>query len=386
MLSIADVMLLALASISLFDNLIGINRKKYSIINDSRYRHFGPIILIVFLVFLTLISILISGNIMLTSVIIRILRYGLFMYTVSILGYHYFDSKYAIRIIVGISIVATIYILIQTIVYYSIGIVLPFIIPFLEPVVSEYKDISGLISWYNQFYYRPQSFFMEPAHFSQYNLVSLALCLFWKGKFNEPTRIRTAIFISLGLVLSTSSIGVVIGLFIWCGLLLNVFSNKITRKKVLILFILFFILLILSPVILDIDRITTPIFRVFQTTARTTDSFSLFSALDIKQRIVGVGLGNEKLYLGANNRITFMNSLTIFLLSAGYFGLLAFIMFFMDLIIHKKGVSRLLAISLFILSFGSEIFFTYTGIVWLLFIYYRDKEFRFFKTINNKQL
>lgn len=374
-LSIADVIILSIAIFSLIDSFINKSPKRYLMVNEKKYINYVPIIFMIFLIFTTLLAILVNGEVVLSSVIIRIVRYTLFMYSVSVLGYRYFDSNYGAKLIVSISTVATVYIFIQTIVFYSMGIVMPFIIPFLEPMVSDYNDISGLIGWYNQFYYRPQSFFMEPAHFSQYNLVSLALCLFWKEKFFEQNRIKTAIFLSIGLVLSTSSIGVLIGLFIWFVYLLKFYSNKITHKKVMLFILLCFILIIFSPAIFDIERITVPVLRVFQTTARTTDSFSLFEGLNIKHKILGIGLGNEEAYLGIGSRIPFMNALTIVLLSAGYLGLMAYLLLSMSMIVYKKGLSRLLGISLFILSFGSEVFFTYTGIVWMLFIYYWNLEY-----------
>ena len=383
-LSLADLAIMIIAILSVIDTFINKSQRRYLLTKEKKYIHFAPLLFIILMIFTTLLSILVNGEVIVSSVIIRILRYALFMYSVSVIGYKYFDSNYGAKLIVTISIVSTVYIFIQTIVYYSTGVVLPFIIPFFDPVVSDYNDISGLIAWYNQFYYRPQSFFMEPAHFSQYNLVSLALCLFWKEKFSEQNRIKTAIFLSIGLVLSTSSIGVILGLFIWSIYLMKSYRNKITHKKIVVFILMFFVLIILSPTILETQRITVPIVRVFQTTARTTDSISLFEGLNIKQKILGIGLGNEEVYLGIGTKIPFMNALTIVLLSAGYIGIFAYLILFLSLFLYKKGLSKVLVISLFILSFGSEVFFTYTGILWMLFIYYWNWNFNFSTRLTTK--
>lgn len=369
-ISVADFLLLLLAIFTIFDNIL-LNKKNVNTVNIGKgNNHYEPLILMLSFIFITLVSMLIVGHYSFEEVFKRALRYSIFSFTVSIVGYYYFDFKYGVRLIFNISILATVYIIIQTITYYVLGIVLPFIIPFLNPVAEEYVNITPLISWYKQFYYRPQSFFTEPAHFSQYVLIGLTYCLYRKELLGEKNRIHTAIFLSIGLVLSTSSIGIIMCAFVWGMYFINYFKNKMTLKKLRLFYVLLFLLLILLPILWNIAIVNTAVLRVFQATARTTDSFSLFSNLNNQQRILGLGLGNEDYYIGFMETMPFMNSFTIVLLSVGYLGFILYSLFFLILLIRKKGMFRVFVLILLILSGVSEIFFAYIGILYLLCIYY----------------
>ncbi len=58
--------------------------------------------------------------------------------------------------------------------------------------------------------YRPSSIFLEPAHLAQYCIMGLIMCLFDREK-----RIKEAIVISLGILCTTSGMGIVLVLLCW---------------------------------------------------------------------------------------------------------------------------------------------------------------------------
>ncbi|GBF73569.1 O-antigen ligase [Paenibacillus sp. 598K] len=364
-LAISDVLLLLLFVISVFYVFKADNNFENTKINLSS--------LFLCLGFLLLSSVamlfLEPDQLSTFEIVKRFLRFGLFMYIAAVAGYYLIDYKIMLRHQVVISVGATIYILTQTLGYYIFGLHLPSLIPFLTPTVKEYLNTDYLINWYSQFYYRPSSFFMEPAHYSQYVLISLLSCLFWDRITHRKPKIITAIFLTIGLILSTSSIGIYMSCFIWGMYLYYQLKSKWTYSKVLIsLFVApFFILSI--PFIYNVRIVKTAFERVFQTTARTTDSYNLFDNLYGFQKYIGIGMGNEGHFLGLD-RLPFMNSFTIVLFTTGYIGFALFIIYFAGLLRRSNFASRVLILTLFILSSVGEVFFSPTGIVYLIFIYY----------------
>lgn len=135
------------------------------------------------------------------------------------------------KYIIAISAAAAILTMIQTILHYVFGVHLPCIAPDLcldslqyyrGIILTGYQETSSL--------YRPSAFFLEPSHLTQYSFVGLLLCLF-HGKRQIPA----AVCISLGMVSTTSGMGIMLAGGIWFLYVLDIirkseFSSKIAKS------------------------------------------------------------------------------------------------------------------------------------------------------------
>lgn len=120
------------------------------------------------------------------------------------------------RNIILIAVLAAFLTMFQTALHYLFGVHLPGILPdfcldslqyYRSFILTGYQEMSSL--------YRPSAFFLEPSHLTQYSFVALLLCLFHGRK-----QYAAAICISLGMVATTSGMGIMLAggiwfLFIW---------------------------------------------------------------------------------------------------------------------------------------------------------------------------
>lgn len=134
------------------------------------------------------------------------------------------------KYIVAISVLACTLTIVQSVFHYTLGVHIPCIAPSLcldslqyykSAILTGYQAVSSL--------YRPSAFFLEPSHLTQYAFVALLLCLF-HGKKQLPA----AVCISMGMVATTSGMGIMLAAGIWGLFGLNQirrasFSGKIVR-------------------------------------------------------------------------------------------------------------------------------------------------------------
>ena len=127
------------------------------------------------------------------------------------------NVSYFFKYAVIIAILATVAVLFEYFTHYVLSRNLD--LKFLEYLVKDdtiwdknAEDIEGLdVSAY---FYRPSGFFLEPSHFFLYCFPLIAVCLL-SSESNKRSK-RAAIFISIGVVLTTSGMGIasVIGLWL----------------------------------------------------------------------------------------------------------------------------------------------------------------------------
>lgn len=129
----------------------------------------------------------------------------------------------------NIAIFMSIVIILQYIFYYifhtTITVDRSFLLPFknffTDGVIS-YINVSGMIS---NGMFRPSAFFLEPAHFSQFCSIGLASLLIRE----ESIINRKAILVTLGMILTTSGIGILTVIMLW-GYVLVLNNQKLSVK------------------------------------------------------------------------------------------------------------------------------------------------------------
>lgn len=141
------------------------------------------------------------------------------------------DCDYLKRIIVNISMAAFFLITLQTITHYLFKIHIPMIVA--ELCLDDIKD-NYLLSITTGFskgstLYRPCVFFLEPSYYAKYCSVGLGFCL-----FGDEKNIRKAVCISLGIILTTSGMGIVMVAFLWFLGIVGGNERYSTSKKTLL--------------------------------------------------------------------------------------------------------------------------------------------------------
>ncbi len=219
------------------------------------------------------------------------------------------------------SCVCAIVILIQVIVHYLFNFHIPFIISNLCIPEIEGTYYEAIENGFDGKLYRPSALFVEPAAFSQYCIVGLVMFMFDKGSIKSLT---WSIVISLGIVCSTSGLGIVMVALAWIGYIgANVFlGNKKARKFFLIILLATIIAIVvaynvLAPLKSAIDRIVNGE-AISGRIKGWAKYFTSFSGLDFM-----IGKGSSS--LPANTYLTGMMQV---IWAVGIFGLILFIVFF----------------------------------------------------------
>ncbi len=141
-----------------------------------------------------------------STLFFRIAKFIFYMLCVFMCGKQFFDTKVFQKAIFIISIISCFFIAYQYIMYYGAGKIVLGRIPGLTLYLDEYSKIDyNLIYSYS---FRPSSFFLEPALFCHYTIVSLILVLFIDKMPTGFNRVFIAILVTAGILMSTAGQGV----------------------------------------------------------------------------------------------------------------------------------------------------------------------------------
>lgn len=161
------------------------------------------------------------------------------------------------RVIEIVSIISAIVVILQTAFFYIFHI--DIITVNFNYILSDLEFYSLRIGNYYNGLYRPAAFFLEPAHFSSFVSIGLLSIIL---NNEDKNRIIKAVLISVGLILTTSGLGIGLFVMLWGVYFLNMgkASNGsnvfIKRYLIIILFVLvIFLLLQFSFFSVSIQRI-----------------------------------------------------------------------------------------------------------------------------------
>jgi hypothetical protein len=315
----------------------------------------------------------------------RFIRLVLWGVSISITSYYYLDFNIFRKFLIRISVIATAYIIVQSLAWRVLNLYLPSVMNygFIRPTSIGYDDSASLLSYYSKYYFRPGSFFAEPSFYSHYVLVGVAFLLFMKNN-KQRHKLFLALFFSLGIFLSTSTFGICILMLVWGYFIYKSIKAPNTIIKCINIVILLISLIPVGFLIYvtfieggygtngSIDRLFMILNKPFDfsNSRRLGSSYSLFERLEGIQRLVGVGLGNEDVYLQLGN--TYYNSITIILLSTGYVGLLTFMTFALKLLKNRSTIAFLMATIYIISCFSSGVLYSDISVIYLSVVLYLE--------------
>lgn len=295
------------------------------------------------------------------EMILRTLRYVFYTFIIALFVKKNFDMYFAEKVYIGISIFSVAFIILQTVLFSLNGHYIPGYLPYLPVLRTELIDYSLNIGL-DGGDIRPRSIFGEPAHFSQYIVGCLIIVLFSQRYFSY--RYTVALFLSLGILLSISSTGIICMLFIWV-----IFSLRVMTKNNK--FLLYFPLVIFMSFILYI----TPFFQMFLDRMESGHSsagrFSGYNYLfnevifDVSEFMWGHGM--EK---------TFDQYLPGFANIYWFFGIVGLMLFISALLSSWKFFTKkqkLLTIIFIVLNLGTEVALGPFLLLYMSFILCKDE-------------
>ena len=258
-------------------------------------------------------------------------------------------------------------------VFYFISFILVFVV-FIQFIL--YKLTGVFISFVERSQeYRPAAFFSEPAHYSMLMvLVHLSLLLKLDPLYiKKGIRILISTLISISLLLSSSSSGMIYVLFVWGLWILKEKSVSLSLK----LFFLVILSLIFTCMFIFTDELSTAYEHFMSTdfssitsgSFRIARGFDLFSTLSFTEKLFGIGCGSIDNYIISSNFISiydnyenihsnYVSALSSFLLEGGALGTFVFVVSIVLLLYKNKFHNASLLIMFFLLILSNEIIYT----------------------------
>ncbi len=323
-----------------------------------------PLILIFFLLLLSCHTMLINPIINIqNNTFIYIIKLLLWGFILSCPLEELVDKKLLIKFMYIISIIATIYLMIQFIGSYIFNVNFSNVFNF-GIIQNSTNDLSNLTI------YRPASFFGEPAYYSTYILCTLSFLIL--DNFNIKKKKLSIIFLIFGIFLSTSTAGIYLLLILlMCYILKNQKSKRFLLLILLIAPIFFILVSNMSNILESLGNFGNLLsFALekpmhYSTLSRLGGSYKYLTNLSGIYKLIGWGVGNEYIFLGVES--TYMNSVVRLIIQFGYIGGLAFIMYILIILKRCNSLLALFLIILYIIkSFTGGAMFSTSGIFILI--------------------
>ncbi|HEL1730080.1 TPA: hypothetical protein U0512_001597 [Streptococcus suis] len=274
------------------------------------------------------------------------------------------NKDYFVQIYLKITKICTYYIFIQAALYYTIRFNLPGYINIML-VAEGYGERLDVTSFS---LFRPTSLFYEPAHFFEYVVIGVIIYLF-RYKETPKNDIFNAIFLALGIVLSTSGMGIltIAGIFgFW--LLQQLSRTKFIRVRKEIFF-LTVIGLIAVAFFLQSGFGQSVLSRLFDT---GTNYSALDGRTEIYERIFSFDTGRVLLGSGYGNVLEhyFYPSWAFSLWCLGIIGSSVIVILYLLAYFQSRvTIAKIIVLVNFMLCFVSTLFMGKNLLLYFLFVY-----------------
>ena len=336
---------------------------------EKKKLYIGPLVLVSLLTLESVINILISSDQSLMTVGFVVTAAKMIIWAISIAyGFKYILKEDFLKYSVRVSMIATLFLIIQTILYYLFSIKVPNGLSFgIIKFVG--VDISTFVSAY-----RPASFFAEPAYYSLFIVLPLCFLLFMDKKKRD---LKTILFLSLGIILSTSSAGIYLLAILFAIYMISSSRKNATKLLVLLLIVLPFTILVClnyASILNNLggvgDATLGAINKInnYETSSRLVGSYQYMSLLSGGEKLMGYGLGNE--YIPFYGSVVYLNSITRLFLQTGIIGVTVFVVYLLSLLKRVKNPTSLfMVITYFIKSVTAGAMFAVGG-YYILSLFY----------------
>lgn len=356
----------------------------YSVLNRNYHHSFSGkksvkiwrlfIIIIFYYSISFLCSILLQYRPPVLDMSVRILRFMFYVIILLEVSKKYFDYQIASKWIIRISIIATLYVILQYLLYYRYSYILPGYLKIIPIYLNKYSLIDYATS-YKLHFFRATSFFLEPAHYAQYAVVGLAIALFKQTRFQFRS-IIVSIVISLGIVLSTSIQGIIITAVLWIIWIPYIYKKSENKNGLIKFFLSLILLSLVGYFILDTNIVHLALSRLITSEANMESvaynaRFGCFKEiynLTGIYRIIGMGFGQVP-------RDSWMSSAAYIWYGTGTIGLIVTLYLLIRCYLLSHAIySKLICLIYLMLFWSASIFNSYMFVYYLSFICFGFKE------------
>lgn len=287
------------------------------------------------------------------TVLFRFLKIVIVVLTIVTIGKERFDFRLGIKTLKVFSLLCVMYIIIQSIAHYALGIRLIGVISSLASAEGYAEYVSNSV---HQLLFRPCAFFFEPAHYASYSFVYLCWLL---THSNERHCNLQIVLIIIGLLLSTSGTAfAILPVVIVISLVFKVKDGTIDflnawKYGLLIMAVSLLIVLFFSSSIGS-----SALGRLFNedgtlgsaTTGRLqSGAYDLFNQLSPVLQAIGCGFG----YRPSD---VYFPSIYAILYGDGYLGLGAFAILLVAYFVKAGKFGKMLCITYSLLFIGTGVF------------------------------
>ncbi|MEK5585139.1 hypothetical protein MKZ21_23100 [Paenibacillus sp. FSL P2-0536] len=361
-------------------------------LKGRKFRGSSYWVFFIYAIFITLIVSFFQADSNASDIIFKLLRDSVYVCIFLLFGQFYFNVNYAIKIYSKIVLLVSSYLFLQVISFRIFNFTLPWIIKFL-PInyvgLSSNEYISKYVGmYYHQF--RPTSIFLEPAHFAQYVIPCLILFLF-PYKKNEVIKLKSALYVSIALLFSSSAIGIILMLVTWSIWFLKngVDSKNIGYKFFLILSfavaigVCFYLYQSGNEYVRVLSRIGEINLNAEDQSSgniRVLRGFNIWSQFPELFKILGIGFGNYETFVVNNSINTFlynvngasdyMSTISDILVYSGVLGAILFLRFMMKSFLVGSFTCKSLIIIMLLMFFASSLYSSPLYAICMSFILY----------------
>lgn len=357
--NIADIILLLFLAASILLS------KKSNRRIDSRL-----VIMVLYCAYICTLPLLIgavSGGTVFADIIIRTVRIIFYIVSGAFLSMKHLDVNIFKNAVIKASLAAVVYIIVQYVLYYGFNYYLVGYLPFLEVYQSGYEGVD-YVSRFELMFFRPTSFFLEPAHCSRYLIIGLVFVLF-KPRLRREDVLR-AIIIATGILFTTSGQGyLMVAIVLLSFIFLNPYRKGSVKNVGTILGVVLIVTILFLVLYFSTDIIHNSIARILNTSstgAVTARLGTFFKILDEEAVYLFLGHG----YGAVPYENAWLSGITYTLYGSGFVGLLLLIAFFIKAITVRKPVNRTIALIFFFLFLADDAFNSYMTVIYLSTILY----------------
>lgn len=281
------------------------------------------------------------------------------------LSARFFNLTTAIKVCSSVSVVNSVYLIIQSIAYTFFNRLLPWYFSFL-PIKQNSKLIEDPEYYISNFGYRPSGLFFEPEQFALYVVPTILFVMFFSSREYTPKLKSLSIsLMCVAVVLSGSGTG--LGLLAYIIVMYILKSVKTYGRKTAFQKIMPAVVIIgcvagaimFSGYLLDsLDRLTNTD-EMSSFAVRVLRGISAYKQYPAINKIFGVGYGNYDIFNSANGISTiydfgeslYVNAFMFMTTGTGVFGALLYLSANYALIKKSHGVFRYRAIMFFVALF-----------------------------------
>ena len=304
------------------------------------------VLLLVYTVFTTFIGITGIHYSEPASIFLRLFRYVLVLVVMVGFGFsNYFDEDIFVKYLHRASLIVAGYAMLQAVLYLIIGYTLPGTFGFTKMDYTP-DDTLGSVSSVMDFFYRPTSLFYEPSHASYFMCPYLCYLLFINKDIKDKKVRNSAIFLSLGILVTTSGQGLAALVTCW-----GIWTLK--ELKHFNLKAIFFLIIAIAIIWANFD-----IYRIVERVITTDDyssidsrrgGYDIIKETPLYKLILGFGYGNY-------DPTIYYSSFAEIITCTGFIGL--FLTLNMYLRVFVKGVEfqKVLVLVSFLLMAGGGIY------------------------------